>query len=53
MQPWIWALPAGAGAVRHPDRMAFVIYLARWIAVLILTYGCLMLYNRLDKMTRV
>jgi hypothetical protein len=55
VQPWIWALLAGAAAVAilHPERMAFVAYFARWLAVLISTYACFVLYNRLDKMTRV
>jgi phosphoserine phosphatase len=55
VQPWIWALLAGAAgvAVLHPDRMAFVMDSARWIAVLIFTYACFKFYNRLDKGTRV
>jgi hypothetical protein len=55
VQPWIWALLAGAAgvAILHPDRMAFVGHFARWVAVLILTYACFVAYNRLDKMTRV
>jgi hypothetical protein len=53
MQPWIWALLAGAVAVLHPDRTAFVMYLAHWIAVPFFTCGCIILYNRLDKRTRV
>ena len=55
VQPWIWALLAGAAAVAilHPDRMAFVVHFAGWVAVLILTYVCFMFYNRLDKTTRV
>ena len=55
VQPWIWALLAGAAgvAILHPDRMAFVVHFAGWVAVLILTYACFVFYNRLDKMTRV
>jgi hypothetical protein len=55
VQPWTWALFAGAAAVAllHPDGMAFVMYFARWVAVLILTYTCFVFYNRLDKETRV
>jgi hypothetical protein len=55
VQPWIWALLAGAAAVAipHPDGMAFVVHFALWVAVLILMYACFVLYNRLDKMTRV
>jgi hypothetical protein len=55
VQPWIWALLAGAigVAVLHPDRMAFVVHFAGWVAVLISTYACFVFYNRLDKTTRV
>jgi hypothetical protein len=55
VEPWIWALLAGAAgvAILHPDRMAFVVHFARWVAVLILTYVCFVFYNRIDKMTRV
>jgi len=55
VQPWVWALIAGAAAVAilHPDRMSFVVNFARWVAVLISTYVCFLFYNRLDKITRV
>jgi hypothetical protein len=55
VQPWIWALLAGAAAVAilHPDRTGFVVHFACWVAVLILTYACFVFYNRLDKMTRM
>jgi hypothetical protein len=55
VQPWIWALLAGAAAVAilHPDGMAFVVHFALWVAVLILMYACFVIYNRLDKMTRI
>ena len=55
VQPWIWALLAGAAAVAilHADGMAFAVHFALWVAVLILTYACFVFYNRLDKMTRV
>jgi hypothetical protein len=55
VQPWIWALLAGAAAVAilRPDGMAFVVHFALWVAVLILTYTCFVFFNRLDKMTRV
>jgi hypothetical protein len=55
VKPWIWALLAGAAAVAilHPDRTAFIVHFARWVAVLILTYACFVFYNRLDKTTRV
>jgi hypothetical protein len=53
--PWIWALLAGAVgvAILRPDRMAFVLHFACWVAVLILIYACFVFYNRLNKMTRV
>ena len=55
VQPWIWALLAGAAGVGilHPERVAFGVHFACWVAVLILTYACFKLYNRLDKATRV
>jgi hypothetical protein len=53
VQPWIWALLAGAAAILHPDRIAFVVHFACWVAVLISMYGCFLFYNRLDKKTRV
>jgi haloacid dehalogenase-like hydrolase len=55
VQPWVWAMLAGAAgvAILQPDGMAFVVHFVGWIAVLISTYACFVLYNRLDKMTRV
>lgn len=55
LQPWIWALLTAAGgvAILHPGGMASSVRLALWVAVLVLTYACFLLYNRLDKMTRV
>jgi len=55
VQPWIWALLAGAVAVAilHPGRIAFLVHFACWVAVLISMYACFMAYNRLDKMTRI
>ena len=63
VQPWIWALLAGAGGVAilcpdthpdaHADKMVFVVHYSRWVAVLISIYACFMFYNRVDKMTRV
>jgi hypothetical protein len=55
VQPWIWALIGGATgvAILHPDAMAFIVHFAGWAAVLISTYACFVLYNRLDKTTRV
>ena len=55
IEPWIWALVAGGAgtAVLRPDGIGFIDHFACWVAVLILTHGCFLLYNRLDKMTRV
>ena len=55
LQPWIWALLAGAAgvAILHPDVRVFAVHLALWIAVLICTYACFLSYNALDKQTRV
>jgi hypothetical protein len=55
VQPWIWALIAGAAgvAVLQPDRMAFVVHFAGWVAILISSYACFVFYNRMDKMSRV
>jgi hypothetical protein len=63
VQPWIWALLAGAAGVAilcsnehrnaHPESMVFVVHYARWVAALIATYTCFVFYNRLDKETRV
>jgi hypothetical protein len=55
VQPWIWAVLAGAAAVAvlHPGWTVFAAYLSRWIAALIMTYALFMFYNRLDKPTRV
>jgi hypothetical protein len=55
VEPWIWALLAGAAAIAilHPDKMGFVVHFACWIAVLILTYACFVFFNRLDKMSRM
>jgi hypothetical protein len=55
VQPWIWALLAGATGVGilHPEKMAFIVHFVGWLAVLISTYACFVFYNRFDKMTRV
>ena len=63
VQPWIWALLAGAVGVAvlcaddhrkaHAERMVFLVHYAGWVAVLISMYACFNTYNRLDKMTRV
>jgi hypothetical protein len=55
VEPWIWALFAGAAAVAtlHPEKMGFVLHFGLWVAVLLLTYACFLFYNRLDKKTRV
>jgi hypothetical protein len=55
IQPWLWALLTGAAgvAVLHPDRIAFVENFVSWVAVLTATYICFLLFNRLDKSTRM
>lgn len=54
-EPWIWALLSGALAIQllrwpAPATPADV---ALWLAVLLATHGWFLLYNRLDKATRV
>ena len=55
LQPWVWASLAGASgiAVLHDGRMSLPMQGALWASVLVLTYACFALYNRVDKMTRV
>jgi hypothetical protein len=54
-QPWIWALASGAIAIlllRWPQVPIALDYLT-WFAVLLASHGWFLLYNRLDKATRV
>lgn len=54
-EPWIWALLTGAVAIqllRWPA-LAAPADLALWLGVLLATHGWFLLYNRLDKATRV
>lgn len=53
-QPWIWAGIAGTGGILllHPGRPQLADFL-RWGAVLVVTYGWFLVYNRYDKGTRV
>lgn len=55
MQPWVWASLAGACgvAVLHDGRLPLLMQGVLWASVLVLTYACFALYNRVDKMTRV
>jgi hypothetical protein len=56
VEPWIWALLAGAAGVavlQHGETAAFVLDFMRWVAVLILMFACFAVYNRIDKATRV
>lgn len=55
VQPWIWAILAGAAGVwmLHPEAMSFIVHSACWMTVLIVTHACFLIYNRLDKTTRV
>jgi glycosyltransferase involved in cell wall biosynthesis len=53
--PWIWAAAAGALALLllQPAIGSFAYNFGKWSAVLVATYLCFKLYNRLDKTTRV
>jgi len=54
-QPWIWSAALGAlgiAALRWPA-MPAPIDAALWAAVLLATYGVFLIYNRLDKPTRI
>lgn len=53
-KPWLWAIPIGIAGVlllKYPGEI-HSIDVIKWIAVLLATYGCFWLYNRIDKMTR-
>ena len=54
-QPWLWALASGAIAIvllRWPQTPIPMNYIT-WLVVLLATHGWFLLYNRLDKSTRV
>lgn len=54
-QPWLWALATGAIAIvllRWPHTPLPMDYIT-WLVVLLATHGWFLLYNRLDKATRV
>ena len=54
-QPWLWALASGAIAIvllRWPHTPIPMDYIT-WLLVLLATHGWFLLYNRLDKSTRV
>ena len=55
VQPWIWALLAGAAgvAVLRPEGKPFLAYSALWALTLISTYAVFTFYNRVDKKSRV
>jgi len=55
LAPWLWASASGVAAVwllGWPQRLS-MIPLASWAAVLVATWGWFLLYNRLDKSTRI
>ncbi len=53
--PWVWAAAAAALALLllQPAIGGFAYNFGKWSAVLVATYLCFKLYNRLDKTTRV
>jgi hypothetical protein len=55
VQPWIWALLVGAAAniILQPQPANFIAHYGLWILALISTYGCFLIYNRIDKMSRI
>jgi phosphoserine phosphatase len=54
LPPWIWASALGALAVGLLDWPLFKPWdLAKWLGVLLATYGTFKLYNRIDKRSRV
>lgn len=55
VQPWIWAIGSAAIALvllRWPAQPDMV-DLAKWIIVLLATHGWFLLYNRVDKTSRI
>lgn len=53
VQPWVWASAIGAVAVYVLGPPAAVpVNFAKWLAVLVGTYGVFRLYNRVDKPSR-
>jgi phosphoserine phosphatase len=54
LQPWVWAVLSGALAVYILDWPAIRPWdLAKWVAVLLATYGTFKIYNRIDKRSRI
>ena len=55
LQPWVWALLAGAAgtAILCWDRRGPALHFVLWTGALVAMYICFMCYNRLDKMSRV
>jgi phosphoserine phosphatase len=54
VQPWLWALSLGALAVYILEPAAAWPWgLAKWLAVLLTTYGTFKIYNRIGKLDRI
>jgi haloacid dehalogenase-like hydrolase len=54
LQPWLWAIASGAGAMYLlGPQSAFAVNCAKWAAVLIATHLIFRWYNRMDKSTRI
>ena len=51
LQPWVWALLAGAAGsiILCQDYYDLALHFALWVGVLVMMYACFMCYNRLDK----
>jgi hypothetical protein len=54
LQPWVWAIASGAGAMYlFGPQSAVAVNCAKWAAVLIATHFIFRWYNRMDKSTRI
>ena len=53
LQPWIWAIGAGALGTLFLQPQQWLFSFCKWSITLIATYICYKIYNRYDKSTRV